>query len=242
MARMTETRDVRGFAELDLRGPGDAELEQGDGESLVIEADEAVMPRIRSEVREGRLVLGLDIQWWEWVGWWIAWLFLPDKTITYRVGMREVRGLRISGSGSIHAGAIHTDRCDLSIVGSGSLQIGEMASADTRMTISGSGGLRVSRLEAEDVTTDISGSGDVEVSGTAQDHDVRISGSGRVKAATLETQQAAVWISGSGSATVNAREEIDIQITGSGSVDDVGQPRVSQRVTGSGSIRSRSAA
>jgi len=62
MAIKTETRPVNSFNRVSVQNYGDVVLEQGDLEGLVIEADEEILPRIKSNVRDGRLILGFDLQ------------------------------------------------------------------------------------------------------------------------------------------------------------------------------------
>ena len=77
MAMLTETRDVRDFDEVVVQGRGDLILEQGDVESVVIEADAAVMPHVKAAVEGRRLVLGLE-HWWDH-------LLLPTAPLRFRV-------------------------------------------------------------------------------------------------------------------------------------------------------------
>jgi hypothetical protein len=215
-----DMREVRGFTEVAIRGYGDLALEQNEGdggpESLVIEADERLLPRIGSKVRGGRLVLGFHMPWYEWIAWWFTWIFLPDKSVRYRLRMNRVAGLSISGAGSVTAGRLRTERCELAISGSGEIRLGG--------------------LEAGDLRTTVSGSGRLELGGTARRHEIRISGSGHVKAAGLATRETVVRISGSGDVTADVSESLDARISGAGSVRYTGQPRISQRIRGSGLI------
>ncbi len=121
MAVTTETRDVTGFSSVALRGLGDATLIQGAEEGLVIEADEEIISRIRSEVRDGRLVLGLDLAWWEWLTWWFTWLFTPNKQVRYTVRLCDFADASISGSGKVIAGDLRGANCRFSISGSGKI-------------------------------------------------------------------------------------------------------------------------
>ena len=50
---VTETRDVENFQEVALEGVGTLVIEQGDRESLTIEAEEQVLRKIATEVRAG---------------------------------------------------------------------------------------------------------------------------------------------------------------------------------------------
>ena len=46
----TETRQVSGFTAIDLTGTGEVTIEQGETESLTIEADDNVLPALTSKV------------------------------------------------------------------------------------------------------------------------------------------------------------------------------------------------
>lgn len=216
MAVTTETRDVSGFSEVAVAGMGDATLIQGDAEGVMIEADEAFISRIRSEVRGERLVLWLDLAWWEWLTWWFTWLFIPNKQVRYTVRLREFKGASISGSGKILAADLHGANC--------------------RFSIAGSGKVVVDHLEASAVETRISGSGDVSMAGRAEKQTIHISGSGSVQNSELETAETDISISGSGKASVNATRSLGVDISGSGSVFYRGQPQMRQNISGSGRV------
>ena len=208
MAMLTETRDVRDFDEVVVQGRGDLILEQGDVESVVIEADAAVMPHVKAAVEGRRLVLGLE-HWWDH-------LLLPTALLRFRVSAVTVTSVMISGSGTVRAETLRAD--------------------DLSLEIGGSGDMAFSQLTAGAVSLGISGGGKMKVSGEAESVTVRISGSGNVQTGELATQAAEVRISGSGNVSVNPAQTLDVQISGSGTVKYIGQPQISQRISGSGSV------
>jgi len=218
---ITETRTIQGIDEVSLLGRGDLVVEQaggaGDVGSLVIEADESLMPKISSEVRGRRLLLGLRMPWYDWITWVFSWAFIPDKTIRYRLKVSTIQDLTITGSGRIHCAALHVDSC--------------------RLRITGSGRIDMEGLGAGLVEMHISGSGDVRCAGEADRVRAQITGSGNVQAQRLAGRSVEVRISGSGGAAVSAAEALDVRITGSGSVRYTGSPKVSSRITGSGRVR-----
>jgi hypothetical protein len=216
MAVKTETRDVSGFNEVVLRGFGDATLIQGDKEGLTIEADEEILSRIGSEVRGSKLVLGLNLEWWEWLTWWFSWLFMANKDVRYTIRLRDFSGASISGSGKILAGDLCATTCQFGI--------------------SGSGNVLIERLTAEAVDAHISGSGNIKIGGQATKQQLHISGSGSVQNSELETLDTDINISGSGKASVNATRNLGVNISGSGSVFYRGQPKVRQNISGSGRV------
>jgi hypothetical protein len=66
MAIKSEERSVGDFHAIDMRGEGTLIINQISKEmgqeQLVIEADESILPRLRSRIKEGRLILGFDLE------------------------------------------------------------------------------------------------------------------------------------------------------------------------------------
>lgn len=219
MALVQESRDIRNFNAVTVSGMGELRVEQNadpsQPESLLIEADRDALPMIRSQVSDGRLTLRFDWEWWN-PARWFDWLFMV-KTVRYTVRMNRVTGLSVSGSGSVSAGSIKSERIELRVSGSGKFAIDD--------------------LQAAEANTAISGSGDIRLGGAAGSHAISISGSGRVRALELETQTTRIRISGSGRADVRAEDSLEVDISGAGDVRYLGTPRLSQKISGAGSVR-----
>lgn len=217
MARLTESFDVHDFTQIVMEGFGEAEVTQSDIESLEVEADEAILERLKTEVRDGQLILGLDLEWWEWLTYWATWMAIADKKVLYRISLKSFEGAEIKGSGSLKAGPVSSTNCRLSIAGSGKMVF--------------------EQLETIELQTRIRGSGDVRLVGQAGRHEIHISGSGDVAALELETKETEIHIAGAGKAVVHAEDSLDVHISGSGDVRYAGDPKLSQSIAGSGSIR-----
>jgi hypothetical protein len=110
MATITETRSVRNFTEIALQGYGELTIEQNPDapESLVIEADQDLMSRLTSVVRDGRLILGFDMPWYDWLGWGLEWLFTPNKAIRYHISLKQLSGVALSGAANLTAGRLQS--------------------------------------------------------------------------------------------------------------------------------------
>lgn len=209
--RITETRDVSGFSRATLSGVGVLVITQGDTESLVIEADEQVMPRITTRVGDGTLLIGLEPGSW--------WHRLTDATrkIRYDLSMREIAGIKLSGAGTIEASGVSAERLELAV--------------------SGAGKLRVHGLSATDLSVVVSGVGGCEVSGRVENQELKVTGAGSFRGPELRSCCAKALLSGTGGITVNVDETLDAVISGAGSIKYHGEPTVFQRITGVGSIR-----
>lgn len=209
MATKRETREVKNFDSVSLSGEGNLVIEQGDQEGLVIEADEGLLPYLKSEVKEGKLKLGIRS--------WLDALFLwPRGPVHYSVQMKQVAGVSFSGSGRMEAK--------------------KLTGADLKLEISGSGEMSVAEVEYQDLELSISGSGTFSLAGSVAEAEVRISGSGKVRGESLQTQEASVRISGAGDVNLKVEKKLEVSISGSGTVRYDGKPAVTQRISGAGHV------
>jgi len=203
---VTETRDVSDLNRVSLSGSGKVIITQGEEESLTIETDDNIIDYVTSEVKGGTLTLGTK-----------SGKHVSPTRLRFTLGVKDLVGLKVSGSGDITSASLDTER----------LEIG----------VSGSGDIQIDSLTAEALKIGISGSGHVELAGKVPEQEIRISGSGNLRAADLQCEMAKVMVSGSGSATVWATESLDARMSGSGSVKYYGSPTVSSERSGSGRIR-----
>jgi hypothetical protein len=203
----TETRTVQGFDEVELRDEGTLVIEQGAAESLTVEAEDNILPLLNTVVEDGALVLdvrhGTSLR--------------ATKEIRYRLTVKDLRAIRVSGSGNVEVAK---------------LEAGELA-----IKVSGSGNLAIDRLTATSLTVELSGSGDAEIAGTVADQRVEVSGSGEYRAEGLASETGTVRVSGSGNATVRVANTLEARASGSGNIDYIGNPQVDSSTSGSGEIR-----
>jgi hypothetical protein len=165
---VSESRTVSGFTKIDLSGAGDVIIEQNGTEALTIEAEDNLIPKLTSEVVNGTLRLGeksnLTIH--------------LTKPVTYRVSMKDVSGLMISGSGTVTASTITAPSLAVDLSGSGKITVGGTVEQQD-LKISGSGEYRAKDLQTKVASAQISGSGNATV--TVSDKlDAQLSGSGQL--------------------------------------------------------------
>jgi hypothetical protein len=204
----TEERTVSDFSGIDLSGSGEVIVTQAEVESLIIEAEDNLIPLIETEVRNGKLVIGSKENS----------ALMPTKPIRILVTMPNIDNLAVSGSGEIVAESVTSDNLELDVNGSGDIDI--------------------EQLVAESITADISGSGNLTLAGAVAEQRIDISGSGKYKADALESDTAVVAVDGSGKTTIWVNEILDAEINGSGEVNYYGSPSVNQDISGSGDVNS----
>jgi hypothetical protein len=201
-----EKRAISNYSEVTLAGIGNLVIEEAETEGLVIHAEENLIQYIRAEVNQNRLVIGVQP----------GITLQPSKPITYRVRVKKIEGIHLTGSGSIEANGLNARKLTVDM--------------------GGSGHIKILKLDANGVTTQLTGSGDVELAGDVEEQALTISGAGAYKAPKLHSGIAKVKISGSGSAIVMVTNRLDIDISGSGAVHYKGDPEVNQNISGSGQV------
>lgn len=204
----SETREVADFDSVELSGEGRVIIDPANEASLIIEAEDNLLPYLESVVSGGRLVLstrsGIDLD--------------PRRDIVYRVGIRDLTSVALTGAGSFDITAWSGD--------------------DVEVELNGAGDVQVEDLRAATVRVEIGGVGKVELQGTVDEQQVVLSGVGSYEAGDLASRIADVESSGTGSATVWVSESLDVRLSGVGGVSYYGSPSVSEEVSGLGGVRS----
>jgi hypothetical protein len=209
-APVSAIRDVSDFDSISFGGSVQLFLEQGNTESLRIEAPDDLLRRITTNV-DGRTLRIKENDRLSFFNFRSPW----DKVKVY-VTAKDIREVTLSGSGKITGANI-------------------MATS-LHLTVSGSGKAELSNIDVGQLVSTIAGSGDFDVSGKVDSQEVNIAGSGKYRARELQSRVAHVSVAGSGDAEINVSEQLGVTIAGSGDIRYLGDPRIDQRIIGSGKI------
>ena len=166
---MSESRNVSGFDEVELKGVGNLSIQQADNESLTVEAEEDILPKLRAEVENSRLIIGAEPNT----------SINTTQPINYKLTVKDLQALKVSGSGHIDADSISTDELSVTISGAGDIKISGKADSQ-EIDISGAGDYQAQDLESKEVNIDVRGSGSAIVN-ASEELDVEASGSGSVE-------------------------------------------------------------
>jgi len=165
----SESRSASGFEEVELQGVGSLSIQQTGTESLTIEAEEDVLPKVRTEVVNNRLIIGPKPNT----------SLLTTEPINYRLTVKDLSALEVSGSGGVDAEGISTDELAVTITGAGDVKIRGKAKSQ-QVAILGSGDYRARDLESKEVKVDVGGSGSAVVN-VSDELNAEVSGSGSVE-------------------------------------------------------------
>ena len=162
-----QNRPVGRFQRIEMLGAEIVEVRLGARPSVVIAADDNVLPLLTSEVRNGTLTLG-NRGSYRMRGPVRVWVTTPD-----------IESFVSSGSGDVTIHGVNNARLALAIRGSGNMRATGRTGA-LELNIYGSGRAQLAGLAARNVNAGLYGSGDATVRATGQ-LDARVIGSGNLR-------------------------------------------------------------
>jgi hypothetical protein len=164
----TETRMVERFTAISVSGAATVEIEQTGQESLELTADDNLLQLYTSEVKDGTLILGVAD----------GKLIRNSKGPRFKITVKELRKLKVSGAGSVKATKLDSESLSISMSGAAD---GDVAGRTDSLsiTVSGAGSLNAVDLAAKRAKVVVSGAGDVTVNAT-DELDARVSGAGDI--------------------------------------------------------------
>ncbi len=206
----TEQREVSLFNTVDFRGIGRLILSQGEKRSVTVTASEVVLPHVRTEVRDGVLIV--SFRWWPGMLFRIA----EMKTLEVQLIVEELAGLKVSGAGVVQSREkIQVKEMDIRLTGAGEISL---------------------ELQGRRIRTRLTGAGSIVLWGEAEEQEIHLTGAGSIQAENLVTRGVRVRTSGVGECRVHATETLDAKLSGAGSIRYRGNPKIQSRMTGLGTL------
>ena len=164
--RKTEKRDLKSFNAIDTTGAYKIDVTCQKPASFEIEADDNILPLIKTEVRDGILFVSNEQQ------------YHSAKPVTLRITLSDLNSVSSHGAGQIKIADARSS--DLKIESTGAASV-EAAGSARSVTISSSGAGKIdtSNLRAEKARVDVNGATSIDVYASEQ-LDVNVSGVGHV--------------------------------------------------------------
>src|SRR5262245_29326508 len=201
---ISERREVSGFDRVVLRAVGELQIEQGDREGLVVEAEPRVLPKIETVVKSGTLYID------------VTGSFSTQEPLRYRLSVKRLHGIASEASGRIAIGRLQTDELDAAMAGSGTLRIARVEARTIRVRVSGAANVSAAGT-VNDQSIVIEGAGEYEAERLTSERAralVSDSGSARLSA----SEELVADVSGSGAVAYVGNPRVTQKITGAGSV------------------------
>lgn len=184
----TESRTVPTYTNIETHGAFDVIVTTGPTPSLTVEADDNLLPIIRTQVSGNTLTVDSTAS------------YSTNSRLVIRITHPAVKAITINGSGTTSLTNLDSDTLKLAIHGSG--DITATGKVDTvTLSINGSGDIHAQNLAAKSATATISGSGSIDTA-VSTSINATINGSGSI---TYHGTPAQVSSAIHGSGSINAR-------------------------------------
>ena len=164
--RKTEKRELKSFSAIDTTGAYEIHIACQKPAGFEIEADDNILPLIKTEVRDGILFVSSDER------------YHTAKPVTLRINLPALAAVTSRGAGEITIGNVSGDSLKLESMGAASIDATGKAKSVV-ISSTGAGKIDAGNLQAEKARIDVTGAASVEVYATEQ-LDVSVSGAGSV--------------------------------------------------------------
>ena len=205
---ISQTRKVSGFNSISVDYPARVLISQGSVESLKVEAEDNVLPGLKTEVKNNDLRIFYKTDTGKRVN--------ATKLVVITITVKDLKAVDFSSAGNLVIDGLNTNNLDISL--------------------SGAGDIKVNDITTKRLNVNLSGAGSMSASGTADDLSLNISGFGDFNGRQLKGNSASVSISGAGGATVRAEKDLSVSISGAGSVSYYGSPALTKQISGVGGV------
>ncbi len=205
---VSQTRTVSPFNSISVDYPAQVFITQGNAESVKVDAEDNVMPGLKTQVRNNTLEIFYKAENNKRVN--------ATKLVKVTITVKDLSNVDFSSAGELSIEGLKTNNLAISL--------------------SGAGNLKVTDITVKQFAINLSGAGSMTSSGTADNLDMNISGFGSFNGKDLHTQSANVTLSGAGSATVWADANLNAEISGAGSVNYYGTASVTKQISGIGGV------
>ena len=205
---INQTKEVNGVNQVSLNGVGTIILQQGDQESLTIEAEDNILPHIQSKVEGNKLIISYDTN-----------TPTPTKDVKFYLTVKDMNTIGISGAGKIQSTGFNTKTMSISMSGAGDGNLAGLTLEKLTVSISGAGKM-ILEGKATEQTVTISGAGNYEAKELATETTtINIDGAGKGTVNVGKVLNA--MINGAGNLNYLGTPQINQQISGGGSVKQI---------------------
>ncbi len=196
---IVQYRQVSDFRELVFRGPGVLEVRQGESESLSIEAPGAVLDNIVCRVASEKLHLGYKAEK-------VSPLAIYQTPIRYRLELKELSKITITGSGRVEIPDLDTDTLVCRLSGRSTIQLDQLTSDHLDVALAAAAQMRVQ--------------GDIE------SQFIVLGDSASYEAEDLMSDSADIRLTQNANASVRVNDQLTAYVGGQSTLSYIGYPEV----------------
>lgn len=205
---VNQTKTAGGVNQVSLDGIGTLIIQQGNNESLTVEAEDNVLPHIQSNINGNKLEIKYDSN-----------TPTPTKDVKFYLTVKDLNSVSLSGAGKVESKGLNTSSLNLTIDGAGNGNLSGLNINKLNINLNGATKL-VMAGKTTDQTITISGTGEYmarDLQSNSTTLTINGAGKGTVNVSTLLN----AIINGSGEINYLGSPQVTQQINGAGSVNQI---------------------
>jgi len=206
---ITEERNISGFDSVSVSSGINLIIEQTGSESLKIEAEDNIVPKIITKVTNGKL----NIMYKPWTLDFIG--INTSMPINVYLNVSDLNTISLSSGSTLNCKELNTEKLKVNLNSGASGEI---------------------KVKVKELDTALTSGSTLKVQGDAGKQEVKLSSGVTYDAENLVSKIAEVKVSSGAAATLNVSDSLDVNISSGGSVKYIGSPRIISNISSGGSL------
>lgn len=215
-------------------GGGDVEITQGDSETLRVEAAPDVMKRVKVDLTNHKLSLGVkDLN-----GNFFHWFDRNNDKVKFILQVKKIDKLEVLGAAQARLGNYHGEKLQVKNSGAAKITFAELSVGDLTIDSSGAANATIQILNSQKVNLELSGASNFEVkkSGAVQHMKLYASGASNYRGKPLFVANAHAEASGASNIDIRVSETLNAVASGASNINYYGSAKVSFEASGASHV------
>lgn len=225
---------IEGVTEVSAGGGGEVQIIQGDKESLRVEAAPDVMKRVKVDLTNHKLSLGVkDIN-----GNFFHWFDRNNDKVKFILQVKQINKLEFIGAAQGRLGNYHGEKLLVKNSGAAQLSFAELSVGDLTIDSSGAANATIQILNSQKVSIELSGASnfDVKKSGAVQHMKLSASGASNYRGKPLFVANAQAEASGASNIDIQVSETIHAVASGASNINYYGSAKATFEASGASHV------
>lgn len=225
---------INAVTAVSVGGGGVIEIVQGETESLRVEAAADVMKRVKVDLTNHKLSLGVK----DANGNFFHWFDRNNDKVKFILQVKQINALEVMGSAQANVNNYHGEKLLVKNSGAAKIYFSELLVSDLAFESSGAANATVQILNSQKVDIELSGASnfDVKKSGAVQHLMLEVSGASNYRGKPLFVANAEANASGASNIDIQVSETLHAVASGASNINYYGSAKTTYEASGASHV------
>ena len=222
-----QTRSVPDFEKVEAGQVFDVDISFGPHPSVTLEAPKNLLPHLTTNVSNGQLSLGSDIQY----------SMTKNDKVKAHVVVSHLKGVSISGAGRmVVRGSVSEPNFSAEASGASTLSLSANVT-NFKLDLDGAAKATIGSLNAQSLDLQASGAADLTIKGRVGTSKIEADGAANIRGKSLTIDRADVQSSGAANVDLRVVSDLKADASGASNIRYTGNPKTRRDTSGVANIR-----